>query len=578
MPTLRFPRIFRRGRDRLDERQRFYLLLTIFNVMLVFIMVLLSLRQRLKQEVESLEVEVTRVVVEQLACETKNAVLLALLDRTPTATLLTVRPPTTPPPTNTPALTATPTHTPTLASTPTNTPAVTPVYTPTPTPTTPPPTVPSPTKPRLTKTPTATHTPTPTPTSTSTATATPTHTPTPLPPPTVLGIMPDQLVRLDSGSPMTVVITGSNFLPGAIANLGFVSVSIPGGVTNPSTIHGTVPISMRTGVYNLTVTNTDTQSDTLPHAFTVTEPVDPDKTLECSYLVTYGNAGDLSDGDNDHVQLIFFDMPDTVTNSVYIRIYDPDTWGPSIMEGLDRFREPAPGWDTVVRFSVYGGPGAYSAPAARVSNPSTDGIVSGDLLATHVFSVDESLNLNWYTFGPFTASAAEHVSGRSVFKLAVVGESGNDGNLYNVALSTSPDTNVAPPGARIFAFSWTFALTETARPGLYPYLDTGVTTFTQHNCDADYGDGSITIRTPEQELEVDGGDISGDGYCRTSSFDLDVAYTASEIGTCWAVDFTELRFARPDFAMSDNDVTFWVTKQGDIALPIFACPETMPPP
>lgn len=416
----------------------------------------------------------------------------------------------------------------------------------------------------------------PTDTPTPINTPTPTYTPT-LPPPDVLGITPTLMVRADSGAPVSVVITGSSFFPGAAADLGFVPVDIPGGVTDTTTIYGAVPVSMGTGVYNLRVTNTDTQSDTLPLAFTVTRPANPDTTLESSCLVTYGAAGDLSDGDDDRVQLIFFDVPDAVIDSVYIRVYDPDTWGPSPGQGLDRYKEPAPpGWDTTVRFSVRGGPGAYSHPDAQTLHPTT-GVTSGNLLATEAFSQNTDLNEAWYAFGPFVPSSGEHVNGRYVFKLAVVGESGNDGNLYNVALSTLPYNNTAPAGARAFAFSWTFALTDTARPGLYPYLDSSVTDFTQHNCDFDYGDhssGVMVFRTPERELQVSGSSISGDGICESSSFGLGVEYTVTEIKTRWSVDFAALSFNVPS---GDNDVTFWATSDGT-ALAIFTCPGIEPPP
>jgi len=186
-PFAFYKRIFRRDRYRLDERQRFYLLLGIFNVMLIFIMVLLSLRQRLTQEVRSLDIEITRVVGEHLACETENAALVATLSRAQT-----------------------------------------------------------------------------------------------LPAPIVRGITPAQMVRSESGPPVAVIITGFNFFPGATASLDFVPVTIPGMVTDTTTIYGIVPASMAAGIYDLTVTNTDTQSSTLPRAFTVIEPVGANTVLESS--------------------------------------------------------------------------------------------------------------------------------------------------------------------------------------------------------------------------------------------------------------------------------------------------------
>jgi len=150
---------------RLDERKRFYLLLGIFNVMLICVMVLLSLRQRLIREVRWLEVTVTRVVVERLACETESAELEAMLSRTPTFTPVLTPSPTSPlrSPSLSPTVSSTATPLPTEPSptaqpaTQTPTPTTTPTCTPVPTPTIPP----TP-KPRPPDTPTATYTPTPT--------------------------------------------------------------------------------------------------------------------------------------------------------------------------------------------------------------------------------------------------------------------------------------------------------------------------------------------------------------------------------------------------------------------------------
>lgn len=337
------------------------------------------------------------------------------------------------------------------------------------------------------------------------------------------------------------------------------------------TLTGTVPTGLAPGVYALRVTNPDGQFDILSPAYIVLSPPSPDTTLASSYLVTYGSGGLPGDGDNDHVQLVFFDVPGTVTGPVYIRVYDPDTSG-----ALDRSRNV---WDTVVRFTVYGGPGAYSDPAARLPQP-TAGITSGNEISTAVFSAGGGWVPTWYTFGPLEPTVqAEHINGRYVFKLAVVGESGDDGNLYNVALSTQPGANVAPAGARIFAFSWTFVLTNTDRPRLHPYVGSGVTTFTQNNFDFDWDSGTISICTPGPELVVLGQDISGNAIALTSfvssSFVQGTDYAMTYTGASWAVDFAPFTFTT---SLPYNDVTFWVTDQNGTALAIFTCPEIEPPP
>ena len=87
----------------------------------------------------------------------------------------------------------------------------------------------------------------------------------------------------------------------------------------------------------------------------------------------------------------------------------------------------------------------------------------------------------------------------------------------------------------------------------------------------------MAIRTPEQEFHVDGSSISANGDCRASSLDLGVAYAIAETGSSWAVDFAGFGFTRDDDD-NENYVTFWATGPGDVALPIFTRPESMPAP
>jgi len=342
-------------------------------------------------------------------------------------------------------------------------------------------------------------------------------------------------------------------------------------VATTDTLTGTVPAGLAPSVYALCVTNPDGQPDELSPAYTVLNPPSPDTTLASSYLITYGSSGLPDDGDNDHVQLVFFDVPGTVTNPVYIRVYDPDT-----SDALDRSRN---GWDTEVRFTVYGGQGAYSDPAARLPQP-TAGITSGNEISTAVFSAGGGWVPGWHTFGPLEPlTQAEYINGHYVFKLAVVGESGDDGNLYNVALSTQPGANVAPAGARIFAFSWTFVLTNTDRPRLYPYVGPGVAAFTQNNFDFDRDSGTISICTPGPELVVSGQDISGNAIAfasfASSSFVQGTDYAMAYTGASWAVDFATFTYTP---TIPYNDVTFWATDQNGTALAIFTRPEIEPPP
>ena len=264
------------------------------------------------------------------------------------------------------------------------------------------------------------------------------------------------------------------------------------------------------------------------------------------------------------MQVIFFEVPDSTSDNLYIRIFDADTGG-VITDTIDR---RVASYNTTVAYTLRGGNDAYTGSGARSSHPNPAGINSGTLMTQIALGADSSYHDVWRTvFGPFSANQGEHVGSNYVFKLAVEGGAGDDGNRYNVALSTSPISNTAPGGGRIFAYSWTFQATDAERPPLYSYVPVGTLNFEQHNWDADYTGGAMTLHTPVRDILVPSGSISGDGNGASSSHGVQ----AGEDGATWAVT---LEFS---FAEVENDITFWAIGDGtDMA--IFAHPTMNPPP
>jgi hypothetical protein len=200
-----------------------------------------------------------------------------------------------------------------------------------------------------------------------------------------------------------------------------------------------------------------------------------------------------------------------------------------------------------------------------------------------VFTESVALDGNWYVFGPFSATEGELVNGKRIFKLSVVGGPEPpfapgigfaDLNVYNVMLSTSPLMNTMPSGGRVFAFSWTFlipAASYDVPPLLFPYVDPGVTTVTQHNWDYDniVGTAGITITTPSRTITASGADVSGDAEERSSSYPtLDTERNTTWSVSCWA----------QTAAVGDNLVTFWTTDQNGTSLAIFAHSTNVAPP
>jgi hypothetical protein len=461
----------------------------------------------------------------------------------PSATLLTRTPTPTQTPTGTPTSTPTPTPTSTSTSTPTSTPTPTGTSTPTPTP-----------RPTFTsEPPSAPDTPTPT------ATATPTPTFTPVPPPTILSITPNRGVN---SAPVPVIIRGANFFGTPRVRLG-VGVSITISAATADTLTGTVPAGLTPGVYALRVENPDGQSDILSPAYVALSPV---TTLETGDLVTFGTAPTSpGNGDNDQVQVVFFEIPDTVTDTLYIRILDPD------VGGSGAFDEQQGSWNTATNFGLYGGSGAYDPAArrARFATTSDPGIRSGSLIISRTFAVSNTWEGAWYLLAAINPNQGEAVGNKRVFKLSVVGANGgDDGNRYNVALSTDPLANVPPAGSRIFAYSWTFPLPRSTSQRMYPYLRAGARFFEQHNWDMDGASGTMTLLTPIRSINVPGSGISGPGVEASSSYMLD----ASEDGATWTVTMNFFTAGPWD------DLTFWAEDGAGAALAMFTGPTMSSPP
>jgi hypothetical protein len=361
-----------------------------------------------------------------------------------------------------------------------------------------------------------------------------------------LSITPNQGLNT---APVDVVITGENFIATPTVRLGSNDLTVS--AVTATTINATVPAGLAPGVYALTVINPDLQSDTLPAAYLVIAPTDPDLTLEAGYLMNTGTDAPPANGDDDHVQVIFFEVPASYGGQLWFRIYDADTGGGGITDGIDEMRTGA--WNTSMTYTLYGGSGAYTG--ARAAHPGPGQITAGTELTQTTIANAPAYHDAWtLVFGPYTAAQGEAVGSSRVFKLVVQGGSGDDGNFYHATMSTAAGSNTAPANSRAFAYSWTFIFTSAGtRPPLYPHVPAGTSTFEQFNMDFDYvGSGGMTLHTPIQDLPVPASGISGDGVVASSLHPVG----AGETGVTWTVtsDFAP--------AVPWNNVTFWAVGNG----------------
>ncbi|WP_430810652.1 MULTISPECIES: hypothetical protein [unclassified Carboxylicivirga] len=207
-------------------------------------------------------------------------------------------------------------------------------------------------------------------------------------------------------------------------------------------------------------------------------------------LITFGADGETSWGDPNFCQIIFFTVPESHTAPIYIKVYDPDCGGENDeLQGV---------WNTSTCFSIYGGQGSCSNEDAKKLNLDGD-YDEGTLLASKTFGDEPEYDRSWYTFGPINPSEGEYLpeEGGYVFKVIVEGLSGDDGNMYQLFMSTQMDELSEVEGGYAFYYKYTIRLHDNPRElsHIYPYVnDSSIVSIKQTNFDWD-NDGWIIVRS-----------------------------------------------------------------------------------
>lgn len=274
------------------------------------------------------------------------------------------------------------------------------------------------------------------------------------------------------------------------------------------------------------------------------------------FLVTFGKNADPSWGDDDFTQSFFFSVPKNCQTPFYIRVFDPDCYG--------KHDEEKQGFNTMTRFSLFGGEGCITNDDARDVDP-VGNFKSGSLLATKTFGKNADYDNNWYTFGPINPKEGEleEKYGGYIFKLIAEGVRGDDGNLYRYFLSTSPDKNIPVEGGNAFTFEYAFRLHADAwqTSHIYPYIDDKVIYIAQSNFDWD-SDGEIKVYSVVTFAEEF--DQSGDNEWANSKYFVKDA----ERGKSLDIQFTK----DESLLVNNNNVVFYITNQYGEMLPFYTVP------
>lgn len=166
-------------------------------------------------------------------------------------------------------------------------------------------------------------------------------------------------------------------------------------------------------------------------------------------LVTFGPLAPISEGDHDRKQFIRFSVPEGA-GQLFVRVFDPDIGGTH-----DEFLI---GYGTQTRFDLYGG--SAGATLSRDADGAVQESIAGEPLASMTFGADDDANDRWNTLFSVDAAQGSANGPRREFVLVVEGAAGSDGNVFDVAVSTSDADNQAPRDLRLFSYVPTFQVAE----------------------------------------------------------------------------------------------------------------------
>jgi len=274
------------------------------------------------------------------------------------------------------------------------------------------------------------------------------------------------------------------------------------------------------------------------------------------FLVTFGSEAGTKWGDDDYCQVFFFKVKKEFKEPIYLRVFDPDCGG--------MHDEINGEFNSMSKYSVYGGAGCISNPDATGTDPSGN-FKSGNMLATKTFGQKADYDNKWYTFGPFNPSEGEYSAkyGGYIFKIICEGIKGDDGNLYRYFLTTNADKNIAVEGGNAFTFEYTFRLHQEANQTshIYPYIDDKVISVEQRNFDWD-NDGYIKVCS--STTLGDDVALSGDNTWSNSVYKI----KDKERGKSLDIQLTH----REKMNVNNNNVVFSIRNQYGELLPFFVVP------
>ena len=276
------------------------------------------------------------------------------------------------------------------------------------------------------------------------------------------------------------------------------------------------------------------------------------------YLQVTNRTGN---GDRDGYQVVFFEVPDTMTDTLFFAVEDPGTLGP------DRYPDENTATDASedTTYTLIGGSGALSDSTSREADYSISGndpTSAGIPLDSMTFR-DQT---GWYYFDGVSPSQGEHIGNKYYFKIvAQVSLAGTDplknGFKLDVSLSNAVGTPTGSADIQAFAYAWTISLDDRIPEenggalvwSMFPFVpDNASGNLVAHNWDAD--------NSCIHQMYDTSGSLHGTAVNRSAS---DVEATtnfalggANTLGATWELRVTEETDDTPGYV---NTTTYWHT-------------------
>lgn len=287
--------------------------------------------------------------------------------------------------------------------------------------------------------------------------------------------------------------------------------------------------------------------------FSFAQPA-PSEDEKIPFITTFSQKAKVENGDDDHIQIYFFVVPEKATQPFYIRVFDPEVGGQN--------DEAVNGFDSKTKFSFYGGKGAHSDKDAKLQSPKGN-YKSGIFLNSKTFGNEKDYDGKWYEFGPFNPKEGEFQPevGGYTFKMIVEGIDGDDGNLYKIFMSSEKDKNEKVEGANSFCYEYTVRLNDpvSSTAHIYPYIGPGVITCEIHVFDFDDA-GIIRVVSVAKKGEIFTSKTQGVWDV------LKFPITNEEINTSLDIQFINKKNVK------NNNIAVYITNQYGELMPFYAAP------